>query len=129
MMSTQGLLDGFDPPATRSAEVARVLVDVDLAHMDRPLDYLVPDGLVDQATVGSLVRVRFSGNRVDGWIIERTRREVSDGIGRLEAVVSATPVLTPSLYEAALRHVSLPPPPRCSHLRCRPGTRARRRTC
>ena len=74
--------------------------------MDRPLDYLVPDGLVDQATVGSLVRVRFSGNRVDGWIIERTRREVSDGVGRLEAVVSATPVLTPSLYEAARRVAS-----------------------
>ena len=106
MTSTQGLLDGFDPPATRSAEVARVLVDVDLAHMDRPLDYLVPDELVDQATVGSLVRVRFSGNRVDGWIIERTRREVSDGVGRLEAVVSATPVLTPSLYEAARRVAS-----------------------
>ena len=106
MMSTQGLLDGFAPPATRSAEVARVLVDVDLAHMDRPLDYLVPDALVDRAQVGSLVRVRVSGTRVDGWIIERTRREVSEGAGRLEAVVSETPVLTPPLYEAARRVAS-----------------------
>ena len=105
-MSTQGLLDGFAPPATRSAEVARVLVDVDLAHMDRPLDYLVPDALVDRAQVGSLVRVRVSGTRVDGWIIERTRREVSEGVGRLEAVVSETPVLTPPLYEAARRVAS-----------------------
>ena len=102
-MSTQGMLDGFDPPATRSAEIARVLVDVDLAHMDRPLDYVVPDALVDEAVVGSLVRVRLSGGRVDGWIVERTRREVSDSVGRLESVVSATPVVTPALYEASKR--------------------------
>ena len=102
-MSTQGMLDGFDPPATRSAEIARVLVDVDVAHMDRPLDYVVPDALVDEAVVGSLVRVRLSGSRVDGWIVERTRREVSDSVGRLESVVSATPVVTPALYEASKR--------------------------
>ncbi|WP_448756643.1 primosomal protein N' family DNA-binding protein, partial [Actinomyces sp.] len=106
MMSMQGMLDGFDAPAARSAEVARVIVDVDLAHMDRSLDYVVPDALVDQARVGSLVRVRFSGNRVDGWIVERTRREVDDHVGRVESVVSATPVLTPALYEASRRIAS-----------------------
>ena len=118
MTSTQGLLDGFDPPATRSAEVARVLVDVDLAHMDRPLDYLVPDELVDQATVGSLVRARGAdrmcsygdfcalSDTCDEATARLINREVSDGVGRLEAVVSATPVLTPSLYEAARRVAS-----------------------
>ncbi len=30
MTSQQGMLDGFDPPRSRSAEIARVLVDVDL---------------------------------------------------------------------------------------------------
>lgn len=106
MMSMQGMLDGFDAPAARSAEIARVIVDVDLAHMDRPLDYVVPDALVDQAQVGSLVRVRFSGSRVDGWIVERIRREVDDHVGRVESVVSATPVLTPALYEASRRIAS-----------------------
>ena len=105
-MSMQGMLDGFDAPAARSAEIARVIVDVDLAHVDRPLDYVVPDALVDQAQVGSLVRVRFSGSRVDGWIVERTRREVDDHVGRVESVVSATPVLTPALYEASRRIAS-----------------------
>ena len=105
-MSMQGMLDGFDAPAARSAEIARVIVDVDLAHMDRPLDYVVPDALVDQAQVGSLVRLRFSGNRVDCWIVERTRREVDDHVGRVESVVSATPVLTPALYEASRRIAS-----------------------
>ena len=51
-MSMQGMLDGFDAPAARSAEIARVIVDVDLAHMDRPLDYVVPDTLVDQGSGG-----------------------------------------------------------------------------
>ena len=106
MMPMQGMLDGFDAPAARSAEIARVIVDVDLTHMDRPLDYVVPDALVDQAQVGSLVRVRFSGSRVDGWIVERIRREVDDHVGRVESVVSATPVLTPALYEASRRIAS-----------------------
>ena len=123
MMSMQGMLDGFDAPAARSAEIARVIVDVDLAHMDRPLDYVVPDALVDEAVVGSLVRVRLSGGRVDGWIVERTRREVSDSVGRLESVVSATPVVTPALYEA------LPPRRRCSPSRFRRATRAPKRKC
>ena len=66
MTSQQGMLDGFDPPRSRAAEIARVLVDVDLPHMDRPLDYVVPDKFIDEAEVGRAVRVRFSGTRVDG---------------------------------------------------------------
>ena len=103
MTSQQGMLDGFDPPRSRSAEIARVLVDIDLPHIDRPLDYVVPDKLIDQATVGNLVRVRFSGARVDGWIIERTRRDVLDDAAHIESVSSSIPVLTPALYETARR--------------------------
>ena len=103
MTSQQGMLDGFDPPRSRVAQIARVLVDVDLPHMDRPLDYVVPDKLVDEAEVGRSVRVRFSGSRVDGWIIERTRREVLDETAQIESVVSSIPVLTPALYESARR--------------------------
>ena len=103
MTSQQGMLDGFDPPRSRAADIARVLVDVDLPHMDRPLDYVVPDKLVDEAEVGRSVRVRFSGSRVDGWIIERTCREVLDETARIESVVSSVPVLTPALYETARR--------------------------
>ena len=97
------MLDGFDPPRSRAAQIARVLVDVDLPHMDRPLDYVVPDKLVDEAEVGRSVRVRFSGSRVDGWIIERTCREVLDETARIESIVSSIPELTPALYETARR--------------------------
>ena len=103
MTSQQGMLDGFDPPRSRAAQIARVLVDVDLPHMDRPLDYVIPDKLVDEAEVGRAVRVRFSGTRVDGWIVERTHRDVLDDAAQIESVSSAMPVLTPALYEAARR--------------------------
>lgn len=103
MTSQQGMLDGFDPPRSRSVEIARVLVDVDLPHMDRPLDYVVPDKLIDEATVGQLVRVRFSGARVDGWIVECTQREMLDDSAHIESVASSIPVLTPALYETARR--------------------------
>jgi len=47
---------------------ARVVVDVAPAHLDRPFDYLVPDGV--GARVGQRVRVNFSGRRRAGWIVE-----------------------------------------------------------
>ena len=104
MTSQQGMLDGFDPPRSRSAEIARVLVDVDLPHMDRPLDYVIPDKLIDQALVGCSVRVRFSGSRVDGWIVERVRRDdLADQTAQVESVSSSLPVLPPTLYETARR--------------------------
>ena len=103
MTSQQGMLDGFDPPRSRAAQIARVLVDVDLPHMDRPLDYVIPDKFIDEAEVGRAVRVRFSGTRVDGWIVERTHRDVLDDAAQIESVSSAMPVLTPALYEAARR--------------------------
>ena len=103
MTSQQGMLDGFDPPRSRAAQIARVLVDVDLPHMDRPLDYVIPDKFIAEAEVGRAVRVRFSGTRVDGWIVERTHRDVLDDAAQIESVSSAMPVLTPALYEAARR--------------------------
>ena len=36
--------------------VARVLVDVPLAHLDRPFDYLVPAKMHDQVVPGSRVK-------------------------------------------------------------------------
>lgn len=106
MTSLQGMLEGFDPPTTHRADIARVLVDVDLSHMDRPLDYVIPEKLADAAAVGALVRVRFSGARVDGWIVERSRREVGAGTARIESVTSSLPVLAPAIYETARRIAS-----------------------
>ncbi|HEY0125987.1 MAG TPA: primosome assembly protein PriA, partial [Blastococcus sp.] len=50
--------------------VARVVVDVPLAHLDRPFDYAVPETLADTVRAGCRVRVRFSGQLVDGFVLE-----------------------------------------------------------
>src|SRR4051794_19894295 len=78
--------------------VARVLVDVPLAHLDRPFDYLVPRKMHDRVAAGSRVKVRFAGQDVDGFVLERL--EVSDHPGRLAPLrraVSAEQVLTPEV--------------------------------
>jgi primosomal protein N' (replication factor Y) (superfamily II helicase) len=78
--------------------VARVLVDVPLAHLDRPFDYLVPEKLAESAVPGCRVRVRFAGQLVGGYLLDRAA--VSEHQGRLaalERVVSPEPVLTPEI--------------------------------
>jgi len=76
--------------------VARVLVDVGLAHLDRPFDYAVTEDLAADAVPGCRVKVRFAGKDVDGFVLERT--DTTDHTGRLtplRRVVSSMPVLTP----------------------------------
>ena len=78
--------------------VARVLVDVPLAHLDRPFDYLVPAKMHHKVVAGSRVRVRFAGQDVDGFVLERV--ESSDHEGRLSPLrraVSPEPVLAPEI--------------------------------
>ena len=78
--------------------VARVLVDVPLAHLDRPFDYTVPATMAEDAQPGVRVKVRFAGQDVDGFVIERTA--TTEHTGRLQPlrrVVSAEPVLTPDV--------------------------------
>ena len=82
--------------------VARVLVDVPLAHLDRPFDYLVPERLAESAVPGCRVRVRFAGQLVGGYLLDRVA--VSEHQGRLaalERVVSPEPVLTPQIAALA----------------------------
>ena len=75
--------------------MARVAVDVPLAHLDRPFDYLVPATLDEAAVPGCRVRVRFAGRLTGGYLLERA--EASDHQGTLaflERVISPEPVLT-----------------------------------
>jgi primosomal protein N' (replication factor Y) (superfamily II helicase) len=78
--------------------VARVAVDIPLAHLDRAFDYLVPERLAAQARPGVRVRVRFAGQLTDGYVLERA--QASEHRGRLDflqRVVSPEPVLTPEI--------------------------------
>jgi len=78
--------------------VARVVVDVALAHLDRPFDYRVPGHLDELAVPGVRLRVRFAGRLVDGYLLERAADSEHTGtLAWVEKVVSAEPVLTPEV--------------------------------
>ena len=82
--------------------VARVAVDISLAHLDRPFDYLVPASMDETAVPGCRVRVRFAGQLVDGYLLERTDSSEHQGrLARLERVTSPEPVLTPEVFDLA----------------------------
>ncbi|GAA1959370.1 primosomal protein N' [Nocardioides panacihumi] len=78
--------------------VARVLLDLQPAHLDRDFDYAVPASMAGDATPGTRVKVRFAGQDVDGFVLARL--EASDHEGRLsplKRVVSPEPVLVPTV--------------------------------
>ena len=82
--------------------VARVAVDLPLAHLDRPFDYLLTEEQGALAAAGCRVRVRFSGQLVSGYVLARA--EESEHGGRLayvERVVSPEPVLAPEIATLA----------------------------
>jgi primosomal protein N' (replication factor Y) (superfamily II helicase) len=106
------LLQGFPasartaagPPLASVNPVARVLIESSLPHLDRPFDYSVPAELDETAQPGVRVKVKFSGQELSGYILERA--EESDAghvLVPLHKVVSPVAVLTPQLRELASR--------------------------
>jgi primosomal protein N' (replication factor Y) len=91
-----------DQALSERLPVARVAVDISLAHLDRPFDYLVPASLDQAAVPGCRVRVRFAGQLVDGYLLERTQTSEHQGrLARLERVISPEPVLAPEIFDLA----------------------------
>jgi primosomal protein N' (replication factor Y) (superfamily II helicase) len=89
-----------DQAVSERLPVARVAVDISLAHLDRPFDYLVPASMDQAAGPGCRVRVRFAGQLVDGYLLERTQTSEHQGkLARLERVISPEPVLTPEIFD------------------------------
>jgi primosomal protein N' (replication factor Y) (superfamily II helicase) len=89
-----------DQAVSERLPVARVAVDISLAHLDRPFDYLVPASLDETAVPGCRVRVRFAGQLVDGYLLERIETSEHQGkLARLERVISPEPVLTPEIFD------------------------------
>jgi primosomal protein N' (replication factor Y) len=85
-------------PDAAELPVARVAVDLPLAHLDRPFDYLVPEQMAGQAVAGCRVRVRFAGQLVDGFVLQRAAASEHPGkLARLDRVVSPEPVLAPEI--------------------------------
>ncbi|MFI6128940.1 primosomal protein N' [Micromonospora sp. NPDC051141] len=76
-------------------------MDVPLPHLDRPFDYLVPEALDADARPGVRVKVRFAGQLVDGWLLERVAESDHPKLAYLEKVVSPVPVLSPEVARLA----------------------------
>ena len=91
-----------DQAVSERLPVARVAVDISLAHLDRPFDYLVPASMDQTAVPGCRVRVRFAGQLRDGFLLDRAETSEHQGrLARLERVVSPEPVLTPEIFDLA----------------------------
>jgi primosomal protein N' (replication factor Y) (superfamily II helicase) len=77
-------------------------VDTPLAHLDRPFDYTVPARLHDDCVPGCRVRVRFAGQDLDGYVLERVAESEHRGrLASLRRVVSSEPVLAPEVARLA----------------------------
>ena len=82
--------------------VARVAVDLPLAHLDRTFDYLLTEEQAAVATAGCRVRVRFAGQLVSGYVLDRAAATEHEGrLAYVERVVSAEPVLAPEIATLA----------------------------
>jgi primosomal protein N' (replication factor Y) len=101
------LLQGFPvraplagPPLAGRLPVARVLVETPLPHLDRPFDYSVPAELDEAAQAGVRVKVRFNGQELSGFIIERTAEsDAGHTLVPLQKVISPVAVLTPPVRD------------------------------
>lgn len=103
------LLQGFPsrapqagPPLAGRLPVARVLVESPLPHLDRPFDYSVPADLDAAAQAGVRVKVKFNGQDLGGFIMERTEEsDAGHTLVPLHKIISPVPVLTPAVRDLA----------------------------
>ncbi len=72
--------------------IARVRVDVSIAHLDRDFDYVVPSELDDQVSIGCKVRVRFNRALTDAIVIDRIAESEVSKLSSIERVIG--PALT-----------------------------------
>lgn len=88
-------------PAER-LPVARVAVDLSPPHLDRTFEYLVPARFDAQTVPGVRVKVRFGGQDVDGYVLDRVETAEHTGtLAPLRRVVSGEPVLAPDVLALA----------------------------
>ena len=106
------LLQGFPASAAEASgpalapelPVARILIESSLPHLDRPFDYSVPAALDAAALPGVRVKVKFNGQELAGFLLERTAgSDAGHPLVPLHKVVSSVPVLTPAVAELAGR--------------------------
>lgn len=100
--ATRGKKPKPPDPIAELLPVARVAVDLALPHLDRAFDYAVPQSMSDDAQPGVRVRVRFAGQDVEGYLLERSSGSDHQGkLTPLRRVVSSEQVLSEQVMRLA----------------------------
>ncbi|NCD34713.1 MAG: primosomal protein N' [Spartobacteria bacterium] len=86
----QDLFGGHKP--SEAKHVARVVVELSL---DKEFDYLIPEALLDQVSLGSLVRVPFRNQWKRGYVLEMaTSTDIAvNKLKPIKAVIGTKPLL------------------------------------
>ena len=87
-------VDRGESTASMHLPVARLWVDTGLSHLDSIYDYLVPQSLDTDVSVGVKVLVDFSGRKVDAFVIDRLESSNVGNLKFIEKVTSPIPLLT-----------------------------------
>jgi primosomal protein N' (replication factor Y) len=82
-----------------------VLVESPVPRLDRLLDYLIPDELVNDVVVGCRVRVplgKRGTRRIDAFVVEISEESSTEMVlAEIESTHGSVPVLTPALWSLA----------------------------
>src|SRR4051794_469570 len=85
-------------------EVAQVVLDSPLPHLDHLFDYHIPSELADEVRPGVRVKapLRVAGRTADGYVVGTATTSSAPGrLSELDRVVSPAPVLAPEVWHLA----------------------------
>jgi primosomal protein N' (replication factor Y) (superfamily II helicase) len=88
-----------DGIASSHLPVARLWVDTGLSHLEPTYDYLVPQTLDTDVSVGVKVLVDFAGRKVDAFVIERMDSSNIGNLKFIEKIASPVPLLTEEVMQ------------------------------
>ncbi|MSO16445.1 MAG: hypothetical protein EXQ65_01635 [Candidatus Planktophila sp.] len=78
--------------STTDKPVVRVWVDSGVFHLDESYDYLVPDNLDAQVTVGVRIQVPFNGRECEALVLERIAMTSGRKLKSITKVISRVPL-------------------------------------
>ena len=82
----------------RHLNVARVVLDNPLPHLDRLFDYEIPEELDDVCAPGVKVKVKFSNRNMEAWVVEKIGLSSHHKkLSEISKVISNYPVLIPEI--------------------------------
>lgn len=78
--------------------VARVVLDNPLPHLDRLFDYEIPEEFLETCNPGVKVKVKFSNRNMEAWVVERIGLSSHHKkLSPITKVISQYPVLIPEV--------------------------------